>query len=79
MKRDTGGNDEGGDPDDFKNRLAAMLSRGPSATVAKKPPVISAQQTNEEIVDAKLSIPKVTRQRANTKKYDLAQFDFDGF
>ena len=69
------------DPDDFKARLAAMLAGPAPSSVAKRPPAArqSEWQTPADIVQAKLSIPKVSRTRQATTRYDISKYDFDGF
>ena len=78
-----GGNgDDGENQDDFKNRLAAMLSRGPpsKSAMAVKRPVYASGESCEDIVNAKMDIPKMQRNRVQTtKKYDASNYDFDGF
>lgn len=73
--------DGGDDPDDFKNRLAAMLARGPGAIARApaRPAAVSMQQTPEEILDAKLSVPGLARKRNVTTKYAVEKYDFEGF
>ena len=73
--------DDENDPDDFKARLAAMLAGPAPSATTKRPPAArpSEWQTSEVIDQAKLSIPKVTRDRKKTTKYDISKFDFEGF
>ena len=67
--------------DDFKANLAAMLARGPSQK-ARAPPARhghTMMSNTEDIVEARLNMPKVTRSRGVTTKYNLDKFDFDDF
>ena len=69
--------DDGG----FMAQLAARLAQGPPAAVQKRPanPPVQNLETPEELVDAKLSIPKMSRSRGVTKKYDVSKYNFENF
>ena len=62
--------DDGG----FLSQLTAHLARGPAVAIQKRPanPPSQALETPEELVDAKLSIPKIKRTRGVTTKYDMS-------
>lgn len=70
---------------DNVNFLANMLSKqGPPPSFSAARPVSQStvaapSQTPEEIIDAKLSVPKLTAQRRKTTRYDASKHDFDGF
>ena len=63
------------------SQLPAMHARGPSAPQRRAaiPAGGAGLTTPEEIVTAKLSIPKISRQRGVTRKYDVGKFNFDDF
>ena len=69
--------DDGG----FMAQLEARLAKGPPAAVQKRPvnPPGQHLSTPLEIVDAKLSIPKMSRSRGVTKKYDVSKYNFENF
>ncbi len=67
--------------DDFKANLAAMLARGPSQITrmpAASRPVTQAE-SQDQLIEARLDMPKVNRSRGVTTKYNIDKFDFDGF
>ena len=62
--------DDGG----FLAQLSAHLARGPAVAVQKRPanPPSHHLQTPQELIDAKLSIPRIKRTRGVTTKYDAS-------
>ena len=70
----------GGDQDDFKNRLSAMLMMGPRPQATRAPPPRhTAMASPQELIDARLDMPKIARERGVTTRYDISKYDFDGF
>ena len=54
-----------------------MLARGPrEPSAAQYKRAVSSHQTQEDVVEAKLSIPKIKRDRGVSNKFDISKFEF---
>ena len=65
--------------DDFKAGLAAMLARGPSYISRRPAARMTAVETMDQVIDARLALPGVTKQRGATTKYNVDKYNFDDF